>query len=79
MKDEDYGTIKVTIEDILKKKNISKNKLIAKTEMQRTQLNKYCKQKMQRLDISILSKICYSLDCDLCDILKYIPPSETKN
>ncbi len=74
MKDEDYGTIKITINDVLKEKHISKNKLMNKAEMQRTQLNNYCNQKVQRLDISIISRICYTLDCDIKDILKYYPP-----
>ena len=74
MKDEDYGTIKITIDDVLKEKHISKNKLMNQAEMQRTQLNNYCHQKIHRLDISIISRICYTLDCDIKDILKYCPP-----
>ena len=45
-----------------------------KAEMQRTQLNNYCNQKVQRLDISILARICYVLKCNIEDILEYCPP-----
>lgn len=55
MKDEDFGNINIKISECLKAKGISKNKLMNKAEMQRTQLNNYCNQKVQRLDISILS------------------------
>lgn len=78
MKDEDFGNIKITINELLKEKGISKNKLMNKAEMQRTQLNNYCNQKVQRLDISILSKICYVLNCNIEDILKYCPPNNDK-
>lgn len=74
MKDTDFGKIEITIDDCLKKKGISKNKLMNKAEMQRTQLNNYCNQKVQRLDMSIISKICYVLECEITDILKYCPP-----
>ena len=74
MKDEDFGNIEITINQLLEKRGISKNKLMNRAEMQRTQLNNYCNQKVQRLDISILSKICYALKCNIEDILKYYPP-----
>ena len=79
MKDTDFGEIKITIDECLKKKGMSKNKLMNKAEMQRTQLNNYCNQKVQRLDMSIISKICYVLECDLSDILKYCPPNSNNN
>ena len=75
MKDESFGSIKITINEVLKNKRISKNKLMNKAEMQRTQLNNYCNQKVQRLDTAILSRICYVLECDIKDILKYYPPN----
>lgn len=48
-----------------KEKHISKNKIIKNCKMQRTQLNKYCNQKIQRLDTDILARICYSSNCDI--------------
>lgn len=77
MKDKDFGTIKITINEFINQKGISKNKLMNKAEMQRTQLNNYCNQKVQRLDISILSRICYVLKCNIEDIIKYFPPDNS--
>lgn len=76
MEDSQFGNVKITIDEVLKKKGISKNKLMNRAEMQRTQLNNYCNQKIQRLDLSVISKICYVLKCDISDILKYYPPVE---
>ena len=45
--------------------------------MQRTQLKKYCRNEVQRLDIAVLSRLCYALDCDLSDLLEYIPPEKS--
>ena len=78
MKDENFGNVKITINELLQEKGISKNKLMNRAEMQRTQLNNYCNQKVQRLDISILSKICYALKCNIEDILRYCPPENLK-
>ena len=79
MQDKKFGKIEITINDVLKEKHISKNKIIKGCKMQRTQLNKYCNQKIQRLDTDILARICYSLNCDIKDILKYNPPKEEEN
>lgn len=51
-------------------KNISKNKVCEACNLQRTQLNNYCKNKVTRIDFSILAKLCEYLDCTPNDILK---------
>ncbi len=74
MKDIEYGRIVLHIDEIMKEKNFSINKLSFRAEMERTQLKKYIRNEVQRLDISVLCRICYALDCDLHDIIEYIPP-----
>lgn len=76
MRNPDYGHIKIKLEQIIKEQNISISKLAFRAEMQRTQLNSYIKGDVQRLDIDILSRLCYALDCSLDDILEYIPSSD---
>ena len=51
-------------------KNISKNKVCEACNLQRTQLNNYCKNKVTRIDFSILAKLREYLDCTPNDILK---------
>lgn len=41
--------------------------------MQRTQLRNYRDNKIQRLDIDIPKRLCYVLECDLHDLIEYIP------
>lgn len=69
-----YGEIQLCLKEIMEEKSISMNQLSFRAEMQRTQLRNYRDNKVQRLDIDILKRLCYVLDCDLHDILKYIPP-----
>lgn len=74
MKDIDFGTIHIKLDKLRKDQNISINKLAFRAEMQRSQVRSYCNNDVQRLDIAILSRLCYALDCDITDILEYIPP-----
>ena len=68
--------IKIHLAEILEEKNISLNQLSFRTEMQRTQLRNYRDNKIQRLDIDILKRLCYVLECSLTDLIEYIPPEE---
>ena len=40
--EEQYGTIRVKLNDLIQQTGISKNKLSHRAEMQRTQINNYC-------------------------------------
>lgn len=74
MLDIDYGTIRIKLDEVILKKNISKNKLAHKAELQRTQLNHYCNNTITRLDTAVLARLCFVLECELSDILEFIPP-----
>ena len=57
--------IYIDLENLLKEKAVSKNALCKHCNLQRTQLNNYCKNKISRIDLSILARICTYLDCTL--------------
>ena len=69
---ESFGHVVFKINKVLEEKNISKNKLEKEAKLQRTQLNSYCNNKVRRIDLQTLAKICYVLDCDIEDIMEYI-------
>lgn len=79
MEDLEFGKVIIHLDEMMRKRNISVNKLSFRAEMQRTQLKNYCQNKVQRLDIAVLSRLCYALDCDLNDLLEYIPPEKAHN
>ena len=50
--------IYIDLERLLAEKQVSKNKICKHCDMQRTQLNNYCKNKVVRIDLSILARLC---------------------
>lgn len=74
MNDSEFGIIKLHLKELMEQNNISLAKLSFRAEMQRTQLKHYYDGSIQRLDMAILSRLCYALHCDLNDLLEYIPP-----
>ena len=76
MRDIDYGKIEIHLNELIEKSGLSKNNVTNRANMQRTQLNNYCNKKIQRIDLDILTRLCYALDCSVEDILKYVPPDK---
>lgn len=74
---EEYGTIRIKLDELIEKSGISKNKLSHKAEMQRTQLNNYCNNQITRLDIDVLARIWTVLNCSISDLLEFVPPNDT--
>ena len=70
---ERFGTVKINLAQIIDEKGISKNKLSQRAEMQRTQLNNYCNNRISRLDIDVLARLCTVLECDISDLLEFVP------
>lgn len=73
---EEYGTIRIKLDELLKKSGMSKNKLSHRAEMQHTQINNFCKNKITRLDTDVLARICTALNCNISDLLEYVPPKK---
>lgn len=76
MKDIEFGTVRLKLNDIMAENNISINKLAFRAEMQRTQLKAYRDNKVQRIDLAVIARLCYALDCDIPDLVEYVPPEE---
>jgi putative transcriptional regulator len=74
----EYGTIKIKLDELIENAGISKNKLSHKAEMQRSQINNYCKNDITRLDIDVLARICTVFDCTISDLLEFVPPEKSE-
>lgn len=71
---ERFGTIKINLAELIEQRGISKNKLSQRAEMQRTQLNNYCNNTISRLGIDVLARLCTVLECDISELLEFVPP-----
>ena len=73
---EEYGTIRIKLDELIQKAGISKNKLSHRAEMQRSQINHYCNNTVTRLDVDVLARLCSALNCGIDELLEYVPPGE---
>ncbi|MBR6807153.1 MAG: helix-turn-helix transcriptional regulator [Clostridia bacterium] len=63
--------IKLTLDKLLEKHNISRYELAKRTEIQYHVIDNYYKNKVIRYDCFVLDKICDALDCDVSEIIQY--------
>lgn len=68
---KNYGKIKIDLKNILDSRNISRNKLCTMIATNYDLVNRYYNNKVIRIDLDIIARMCYALDCDISDILKY--------
>ena len=73
---DNYGTVKINLAKLIEDRGISKNKLSHRAEMQRTQINHYCNNTISRLDVDVLSRLCTVLECEIGDLLEFVPPEK---
>ncbi len=74
----EYGTIRIKLDELIKDAGLSKNKLSHRAEMQRSQINHYCNNDISRLDIDVLARICTVLECEIGELLEFLPPEKGK-
>ena len=64
------------LEDILKEKNLSINKVMRDTNTDFKVLKRLLSGELVRIDIFVLARLCDYLDCNISDIIEYVRKSK---
>lgn len=73
----DFGYIKLTLKEFLDSHDYTRHQLSKNANIDYQTVDRYYKATdIDRVDVTLLAKICYSLNCDITDIIKYIPPEK---
>jgi len=67
---EKNSRVDIVLDRYLKKNNISRSSLTRKTGLQYSQILRYCRNDIQKMDLNILGKLCDVLNCEITDILE---------
>lgn len=66
-----YGTVSIDIKSIMDEKGITRNSLARAINARFEVINKWYKGDVEKIDADILARICYVLECNPSDIIKY--------
>ena len=66
------------LEEILDERGISKNQFCHMAKLERTQLNRICKNEITRFDFDVFSRICEALHCDYQSLLEFVSYDKLK-
>jgi putative transcriptional regulator len=64
--------IKVSLDEVLLSRGISRYELAKRTGIQYQIIDTYYKNRVKRYDSFVLERICICLDCEIFDILKLV-------
>lgn len=67
----DYGKIEVHLKEMLDAKGLTRNYLSTITNTRFEVIKKWYDNNVERMDLDVLARICYVLECKPEDIIKY--------
>jgi putative transcriptional regulator len=69
----DYGHVELKLKEVMDARGITRNQLAKLIDARFEVVGKWYKGEVEKMDLDILARICYALDCTAEDILQYIP------
>lgn len=60
----------IRILELLEEHGVSKTRICKDLDLQRTNFNRYCKDEFQRVDATLIIKLCEYFDCSVGDLLE---------
>ena len=71
--EENYGHLEIRLAELIEKKGLNRNKVSLKAAMNWRQVDRYCENDITRLDTFVLCKLCTALECEIQDLLVFVP------
>lgn len=71
-----YGHVELRLKEIMDARGISRNQLAKRIDARFEVVGKWYKGEVEKMDLDILARICYALDCTTEDIIRYVPGNE---
>ena len=71
--EENYGHLEIRLAELIEEKGLNRNKVSLKAAMNWRQVDRYCENDITRLDTFVLCKLCTALECEIQDLLVFVP------
>ncbi|WP_312048291.1 helix-turn-helix domain-containing protein [Anaerotignum sp.] len=68
---KDYGKIRFHVKEIMDSKELTRSKLAKLANIRFEVADKWYHGNIERMDIDVLTRICFVLDCEISDLMTY--------
>lgn len=68
----DYGHIHLKLSEMLEASGLSRNALARNAHTRFEVIDRWCENHVEKLDLDILARICYVLECRVDDLIEYV-------
>ncbi len=72
----EYGKVTIALAELMEKRGINRNSLAKATNTRFEVIDKWCRNNVEKMDMDVLARICFALNCLPSDIIKYTKPEE---
>ena len=70
---KEYGRINIRLRELMDSRHTTRNYLANASNTRFEVINKWYQNQVEKMDLDILARICYVLDCTPADIIEYTP------
>lgn len=67
----EYGKISIHLRELLEERHMSRNQLARAINSRFEVVDKWYQGELEKIDADILARICFVLQCDVKDIIRY--------
>ncbi len=68
---KEYGKIHICLKTVMDQHGMTRNALAKSSNTRFEVINKWYQNNVEKLDLDVLARICYVLDCSPSDIIQY--------
>ena len=72
----DYGRIRLRLNEMMDARGITRGALARSVNTRFEVIDKWYGGEVERIDLDVLARVCYVLDCRIDELLVYEPPAK---
>ena len=71
----EYGTIRLRLRELMDQRGINRNQMAKWIDTRFEVVNKWYEGSVEKLDLDILARLCFVLECQAGDLIEYQEPA----
>ena len=73
-----YGTVRLHLKELMDRQGIKRNQMAKLIGVRFEVVNKWYQGEVERMDLNILARICFVLQCQPGDLLEYVEVEQSE-